>query len=315
MPSTSSFSPFIVCGVGGRLVTLVFVGLGWNLISPDVCEIIGLQSLSERTPGNPASESQKKEKLAIEMNENLSPHPGLKERLETTYEAAGGRKVNIISHSMGGLSVSCSISLHYDVFVKYVKKWITNASPFQGNYAAFDCKNCICVSGAPGFINDSLLTGLQFVYQAIRNASVAVIQFISTWASGCNRIQDWPYTRMELLLIKCGGEKIVLEEEQKPPDCIEELQFNSCNMFRQCKTPRSAVKRGPPQSKPDETIVIAHMNGNHYIKAALREVAVMESVTLPSTVSYDNSGTLDALVLLSGTVEKTDRTDMRNATC
>ncbi|GJT61048.1 phospholipase A(1) LCAT3-like protein [Tanacetum coccineum] len=92
---------------------------------------------------------------SYQMNENLSPHPGLKERLETTYEAAGGRKVNIISHSMGGLSVTCSISLHYDVFVKYVKKWITNASPFQG----------ICVSGAPGCINDSLLTGLQFVYQ------------------------------------------------------------------------------------------------------------------------------------------------------
>ncbi|GKB82291.1 phospholipase A(1) LCAT3-like protein [Tanacetum coccineum] len=73
---------------------------------------------------------------------------GLKERLETAYEAAGGRKVNLISHSMGGLLVSCFISLHSDVFSKYVKKWITIASPFQG---------------APGCINDSLLTGLQFV--------------------------------------------------------------------------------------------------------------------------------------------------------
>nr|GEU84243.1 hypothetical protein [Tanacetum cinerariifolium] len=60
------------------------------------------QCESLRTTGNPASESQKKETLAIEMNENLSPHPDLKERLKTTYEAAGGRKVNIISHSMGG---------------------------------------------------------------------------------------------------------------------------------------------------------------------------------------------------------------------
>ncbi|XP_024990820.1 phospholipase A(1) LCAT3 isoform X2 [Cynara cardunculus var. scolymus] len=73
---------------------------------------------------------------------------GLKEKLETAYKAAGGRKVNLISHSMGGLLVSCFISLHSDVFSKYVKKWITIATPFQG---------------APGCINDSLLTGLQFV--------------------------------------------------------------------------------------------------------------------------------------------------------
>ncbi|KAL7587647.1 hypothetical protein Lser_V15G35677 [Lactuca serriola] len=73
---------------------------------------------------------------------------GLKEKLETAYKASGGRKVNLISHSMGGLLVSCFISLHSDVFSKYVNKWISIATPFQG---------------APGYINDSLLTGLQFV--------------------------------------------------------------------------------------------------------------------------------------------------------
>ncbi|THG21275.1 hypothetical protein TEA_028080 [Camellia sinensis var. sinensis] len=51
---------------------------------------------------------------------------GLKEKLETAYKATGGRKV----------------------FSKYVSKWICIACPFQG---------------APGCINDSLLTGLQFV--------------------------------------------------------------------------------------------------------------------------------------------------------
>ncbi|KAK4385775.1 Phospholipase A(1) LCAT3 [Sesamum angolense] len=51
---------------------------------------------------------------------------GLKERLETAYKASGGRKI----------------------FSKYVSKWITIATPFQG---------------APGCINDSLLTGMQFV--------------------------------------------------------------------------------------------------------------------------------------------------------
>ncbi|KAH8501298.1 hypothetical protein H0E87_016205 [Populus deltoides] len=73
---------------------------------------------------------------------------GLKAKLEAAYKASGGRKVNIISHSMGGLLVSCFISLHKDLFSKFVNKWICIACPFQG---------------APGCINDSLLTGLQFV--------------------------------------------------------------------------------------------------------------------------------------------------------
>ncbi|KAI8556025.1 hypothetical protein RHMOL_Rhmol05G0220800 [Rhododendron molle] len=73
---------------------------------------------------------------------------GLKEKLEVAYKASGGRKVNIISHSMGGLLVMSFMSLNNDVFSKYVNKWICIACPFQG---------------APGCINDSLLTGLQFV--------------------------------------------------------------------------------------------------------------------------------------------------------
>ncbi|KAK9919215.1 hypothetical protein M0R45_027825 [Rubus argutus] len=72
----------------------------------------------------------------------------LKVKLETAYKASGGRKVNIISHSMGGLLVMCFLSLHHEVFLKYVSQWICIACPFQG---------------APGCINDSLLTGLQFV--------------------------------------------------------------------------------------------------------------------------------------------------------
>ncbi|XP_058094022.1 phospholipase A(1) LCAT3 isoform X2 [Magnolia sinica] len=74
---------------------------------------------------------------------------GLKEKLATAYEASGKKKVNVISHSMGGLLMLCFLSLHHDVFAKYVNKWICIACPFQG---------------APGCINDAILTGLQFVY-------------------------------------------------------------------------------------------------------------------------------------------------------
>ncbi|MED6208346.1 Phospholipase A(1) lcat3 [Stylosanthes scabra] len=73
---------------------------------------------------------------------------GLKAKLETAYKASGGRKVNLISHSMGGIMILCFLSLHRDDFLKYVNKWICLACPFQG---------------APGCINDSLLTGLEFV--------------------------------------------------------------------------------------------------------------------------------------------------------
>ncbi|CAA3001265.1 phospholipase A(1) LCAT3 [Olea europaea subsp. europaea] len=73
---------------------------------------------------------------------------GLHEKLKAAYKASGGRKVNLISHSMGGLLILCFISHHSDVFSQYVNKWITIATPFQG---------------APGCINDTLLTGVQFV--------------------------------------------------------------------------------------------------------------------------------------------------------
>ncbi|KAK9195113.1 hypothetical protein WN943_003232 [Citrus x changshan-huyou] len=85
---------------------------------------------------------------------------GLKVKLETAYKASGNRKVTLITHSMGGLLVMCFMSLHKDVFSKFVNKWITIASPFQG---------------APGCINDSLLTGLQFV------EGIASFFFVSRW--------------------------------------------------------------------------------------------------------------------------------------
>lgn len=36
-------------------------------------------------------------------------------KLESVYKASGGKKINIISHSMGGLLVKCFMCLHTDV--------------------------------------------------------------------------------------------------------------------------------------------------------------------------------------------------------
>ncbi|XP_074292376.1 phospholipase A(1) LCAT3-like [Silene latifolia] len=73
---------------------------------------------------------------------------GLKAKLETAYKASGGRQVNLISHSIGGVLISCFMTLYPDIFSKYVNKWICIACPFQG---------------APGCVNDALLTGMQFI--------------------------------------------------------------------------------------------------------------------------------------------------------
>ncbi|XP_042390806.1 lecithin-cholesterol acyltransferase-like 4 isoform X1 [Zingiber officinale] len=69
-------------------------------------------------------------------------------KLESVYVSSGGKKMNIITHSMGGLLVKCFMSLYSDIFEKYVKGWIAIAAPFQG---------------APGYITTSLLNGMSFV--------------------------------------------------------------------------------------------------------------------------------------------------------
>ncbi|KAF3790608.1 Lecithin-cholesterol acyltransferase-like 4 [Nymphaea thermarum] len=91
------------------------------------------------------------------------------DKLKLIYDCSGGKKVNIVSHSMGGLLVKCFMSLHSDVFEKYVKSWIAIAAPFQG---------------APGYTASSLLSGMSFVNGWEQNL------FISKWS-------------MHQLLIEC----------------------------------------------------------------------------------------------------------------
>ncbi|WOL15719.1 hypothetical protein Cni_G24500 [Canna indica] len=90
-------------------------------------------------------------------------------KLESVYVSSGGKKMNIITHSMGGLLVKCFMSLYSDIFEKYVKSWIAIAAPFQG---------------APGYITTSLLNGMSFVEGWLQNF------FISKWS-------------MQQLLIEC----------------------------------------------------------------------------------------------------------------
>ncbi|CAL1361024.1 unnamed protein product [Linum trigynum] len=82
-------------------------------------------------------------------------------KLESVYNASGGKKINVISHSMGGILVKCFMSLHSDVFEKYVKNWIAIASPFQG---------------APGYVMSTFLNGMSFVEGWQQNF------FISKWS-------------------------------------------------------------------------------------------------------------------------------------
>jgi pimeloyl-ACP methyl ester carboxylesterase len=83
------------------------------------------------------------------QSNRLSEHmEKFKTKLQDMYKASGGKKVDIISHSMGGILVKSFLALHHDFFEQYVNSWIAVAAPFQG---------------APGFIMDCLLTGVEFV--------------------------------------------------------------------------------------------------------------------------------------------------------
>jgi triacylglycerol esterase/lipase EstA (alpha/beta hydrolase family) len=55
---------------------------------------------------------------------------GLKLKLETAYKASGGRKVNIISHSMGGVLILCFMSLHRDVSIFFLHHYLRNLCSF-----------------------------------------------------------------------------------------------------------------------------------------------------------------------------------------
>lgn len=149
----------------------------------------------------------------------------LASKLEAVYTASGGRKITIISHSMGGLLVKCFMSLHTDIFEKYVKNWIAIAAPFRG---------------APGYITSTLLNGASFVEGWEQNF------FISKWSMHqllieCPSIYElmacldfkWEHIpRLEIWRQKCDGDgnsRIMLESyppAESIPIFMEALSVN-----------------------------------------------------------------------------------------
>ncbi|TVU08761.1 hypothetical protein EJB05_42173, partial [Eragrostis curvula] len=190
---------------------------------------------------------------------------GLRAKLETAYKTSGGKKVNIISHSMGGLLVRCFMSMNHDVFAKYVNKWICIASPFQG---------------APGCINDSLLTGLQFVY------GFESFFFVSRWT-------------MHQLLVECPSiyemlpnpdfnwkEKPIIQVWRKNPekDGIAELvlyEATDCvSLFEE------ALKNNEVLTYNGKTIALPF--NMSVFKWATETRRILNTAQLPDTVSFYN---------------------------
>lgn len=141
-----------------------------------------------------------------------------KARLESAFESSGGKKVNIVSHSMGGLLVKSFLALHHDDFEKYVNSWIAIAAPFQG---------------APGFIMDVLLTGCEFVKGWQREFFIAkwsmhqlLIECPSVYELMANPNFDWP--RVPLLnvwrqSVDEAGKTFVNLESYRPDDLLPVL--------------------------------------------------------------------------------------------
>ncbi|CAI5514406.1 unnamed protein product [Closterium sp. Naga37s-1] len=106
----------------------------------------------------------------------------LRARLEAIV-AASGRRVDVVTHSMGGLLFKSFVALHPADAKRLVRKWVSIAAPFRAgrragvhNGHAADgggvpqglplpppLPSPACVAGAPGFIMDTLLTGVEFL--------------------------------------------------------------------------------------------------------------------------------------------------------
>ena len=96
---------------------------------------------------------------------NLTHAAALMQRLRAVH-AQTGQRVDVVSHSMGGLVVKGLLVDHPEEFGELVANWVSIAAPF---------------GGAPGFGTDALLTGVQFA------GSIGAYFFVDrgTFRQGC----------------------------------------------------------------------------------------------------------------------------------
>ncbi|EFJ17895.1 hypothetical protein SELMODRAFT_113667 [Selaginella moellendorffii] len=120
-----------------------------------------------------------------------------RKKIEKMYKHAGGKKVKIVSHSMGGLLVKCFLALNHEFFEKHVDTWIAITAPWQG---------------APGFVTDCLLTGVEFLKGWQKEL------FVAKWST-------------HQLLIECPS----LYELMSPPD-FKWKRPPELHVWRKCET-------------------------------------------------------------------------------
>ncbi|KAF7003209.1 hypothetical protein CFC21_018568 [Triticum aestivum] len=140
-------------------------------------------------------------------------------KLESVYTASGEKKINLITHSMGGLLVKCFMSLHGDVFEKYVKSWVAIAAPFQG---------------APGYINSGLLNGMSFVegWQSkffiskwtMQQLLIECPSIYELLASSTYHWEDTPLLQIWRESSDENGKKSAILESYEPDEAIKMIQ-------------------------------------------------------------------------------------------
>lgn len=75
---------------------------------------------------------------------NMHHLPALLQKLEEVSEHGGGAKVDVITHSMGGILFKLFLAKYPAEFARLVRSWVAIAAPFNG---------------APGFAADAFITG------------------------------------------------------------------------------------------------------------------------------------------------------------
>ncbi|KAA6393865.1 MAG: putative phospholipase A1 [Streblomastix strix] len=90
------------------------------------------------------------------------------DRIKSAYESCGGKKIDIISHSMGGLVFRTFCQLYPELVTKYVRRWITIASPFQGASRMIEAMLYGYTFGMPKIIVDPWVVSEMMVWYSLR---------------------------------------------------------------------------------------------------------------------------------------------------